>query len=69
MANKINALNGRKADGYSLRKSLEEQGVTSEKAMRDHLSLVHGTLEVNPLLDITRYRVSKNYPNGVGEMG
>ena len=50
-------------DGYSLRHSLELQGVTTEAAMREHLDLVHQTLAVNPRLDITRYRVNKVNPN------
>lgn len=57
-------VNGRNTqDGYSLRHSLELQGVTTETAMREHLALVHETLAVNPRLDITRYRVNKVNPN------
>lgn len=57
---------GRKSNkGYSLRESLIAQGVTSEKAMREHLNLVHTTLTVNPALDVTRYRANPNYPNAV----
>lgn len=54
---------GRKADGFSLRRALEDQGVTTEDAMRKHLSFVNTTLQINPALDITRYRVSTNDPN------
>jgi hypothetical protein len=61
--------NGRRSGGYSLRESLRQQGVTTEEAMRQHLSLVHGTLAAKPDLDITRYRVNRNYPNGLPEMG
>ncbi len=56
---------GRKGKGYSLRESLECQGVTSEQAMRDHLNLVYGTLQANPDVDITRYRVDPNNPNNL----
>lgn len=63
MANK---LNGRGTnDGYSLRRSLEDQGVTTEEGMRAHLSFVHQTLGVNPRLDVTRYRVNSSHPNEV----
>ena len=49
--------------GFSLRQSLEKQGVTTEDAMRKHLNLVYVTLTVNPLLRVDRYRVDANYPN------
>ena len=49
--------------GFSLRKSLESQGVTTEEAMRKHLNLVYTTLTINPLLRVDRYRVDPNYPN------
>ena len=61
--------NGRKSGGYSLRESLVKQGVTSVEGMKGHLSFVHETLKINPSLDITRYRVNANYPNGLPEMG
>ena len=50
--------------GFSLRQSLENQGVTTEEAMRKHLAFVHTTLAVNPNMRIDRYRVDPNYPNG-----
>lgn len=50
--------------GFSLRQSLINQGVTTEEAMRKHLSFVHTTLSVNPNMRIDRYRVDPNYPNG-----
>lgn len=56
--------NGRKSGGFSLRRSLEDQRVDTEEAMRNHLAFVYQTLQVNERLDITRYRVNKNYPNG-----
>lgn len=59
---------GRKT-GFSLRESLTAQGVTSETSMREHLSLVHGSLMGNPRIDISRYRVDPNYPNGPIRMG
>lgn len=49
--------------GFSLRASLEKQGVTTKEAMRKHLNLVYTTLTVNPLLRVDRYRVDPNYPN------
>lgn len=52
-------MNGRKSGGFSLRKALENQGVTTEDDMRRHLSLVHGTLSVVPM-DITRYRAHQH---------
>ena len=55
---------GRRIGGFSLRQSLTDQGVTSEEAMRKHLSFVSNTLQANPRMDIARYRVDPNYPNG-----
>ena len=54
---------GRKSGGYSLRESLIAQGVTTEKAMREHMSIVYGTIQANPTYDITQYRVDPNNPN------
>lgn len=63
-------LGSRKTDaGYSLRESLECQGVTTEEGMRKHLSFVHGTLSANPRADITRYRAPSNNPNSLPSMG
>ena len=56
---------GRKTGGFSLRRSLEDQGVTTEQAMVEHLGFVNDSLKVNPRLDITRYRVNPNTPNAV----
>lgn len=50
--------------GFSLRESLEKQGVTTEEAMRMHLGFVHTTLSVNPNMRVDRYRVNPNYTNG-----
>ena len=50
--------------GFSLRKSLENQGVTTEEAMKAHLAFVHTTLTVNPNMRVDRYKVNPNYPNG-----
>lgn len=50
--------------GFSLRKSLINQGVTTEEAMKMHLAFVANTLSVNPKMRIDRYRVNPNYPNG-----
>lgn len=51
--------------GFSLRQHLMDSGVTTEEAMRSHLSFVHQTLERNPRLSITRYRVNPSNPNEV----
>jgi len=47
-------MNGRRSGGFSLRKSLEDQGVTTEDEMRQRLSLVHTLLSRG--VDITKYR-------------
>lgn len=60
-----NVCNQGRRTGYSLRKSLEDQGVTLASAMDEHLNFVYETLKVNPSLDITRYRVNPDNPNGV----
>ena len=52
-----------RADGISIRKMLEEQGVTSEEVIRTHLSFIAETMKTNPNLDLTRYRVNENRPN------
>lgn len=50
--------NGRATeDGYSLRKSLEDQGVTTEEDMRLHMDRVGHMLLLDPTFDVTRYRV------------
>lgn len=47
--------------GYSLRRSLEDQGVTTEEAMRGHIAHVF-----SHAIDITRYRVpDPTYPNRI----
>lgn len=55
--------------GFSLRQSLINQGVTTEEAMKRHLSFVHTTLLVNPNMRIDRYKVNPNYPNGGPDNG
>lgn len=50
---------GRAIGGYSLRKSLENQGVTTEEAMREHLGFVYILLSRGVPLDITQYRVNQ----------
>lgn len=47
---------GRRAGGYSLRKALENQGVTTEEETRLNLNKVYAMLQRKPTLDITRYR-------------
>ena len=63
MPSHVTVYTGGRKTGYSLRESLTCQGVTSEKAMREHLRFVFNTIQINPRLDITRYRVNPNYPN------
>jgi len=60
---------GRKSGGYSVRESLISQGVTSEEAIRNHITFINQTLQSNPRFDVTRYRVDANYPNGNPLMG
>lgn len=63
-------LNGRRSGGFSLRKSLEQQGVTEGPIFRWHLDFVHGMLTgMFPNLDITRYRVNPKDPNAIPNMG
>lgn len=57
--------NGRRSGGFSLRRALENQGVTTERAMRQHIAFVYGVLKEVPTADITRYRVNTNNPNKV----
>ena len=52
-----------RAGGISIRKMLEDQGVTSEEGIRMHLSFIAETMKANPNLDLTRYRVNENRPN------
>lgn len=52
--------------GFSLRDQLIALGVTSEAALRQHLETVRVTLEVNPSLDISTYRVNPSDPNMIG---
>lgn len=49
--------------GFSLRRSLEQQGVTDEEALRAHVSFVGKMLSVNPNLDMSLYRVDPLNPN------
>lgn len=56
-------MNDRMNGGYSLRKSLENQGVTTEEAMRGHLGFVYECLPFG--MDITRYRVNSENPNAI----
>lgn len=56
--------------GFSLRRALELQGVTSESAMREHLNFAYDALQSNPDFDITTYRADPNEPNsGLPAMG
>lgn len=49
--------------GFSLRKSLEKQGVTCKTAMDMHMNFVYKTLCQYPLLNIRRYVVKQDNPN------
>ena len=46
--------------GFSLRESLIRQGVRDENKLREHMDFVAITLARYPLLDVTRYKVTKN---------
>lgn len=52
-------MNGRQSGGFSLRRALENQGVTTEEEMRAHLATIARALGSRGDLDITRYRVRK----------
>lgn len=52
---------GRKT-GFSLRESLQCQGVTSAWSMRFHINFAYFIMQIWGG-DITEYRVNKNYPN------
>ena len=54
----ICGVNIMKRVAFSLRDSLVAQGVTCETALKLHLNFVYETLLVNPLLDISRYKVN-----------
>jgi hypothetical protein len=63
-------MNGRNSEhGYSLRASLEDQGVSDTQSKRQHLNFIYETLQQNKRLDITRYRVNREQPNGPPNMG
>lgn len=49
--------------GFSIRKHLARQGVTTEEGVRFHLAFIAETMKVNPMLDLTRYRVHPDRPN------
>jgi hypothetical protein len=59
------SLNARKGQhGYSLRRSLENQGVTTEEGMQAHFDFVLTTeSQAGRKIDITRYRINPNNPN------
>ena len=48
---------------WSLRKSLETQGVTTEEGIRAHMKFIAQTMAVNPKVNIRRYRVNPANPN------
>lgn len=47
---------GRRIGGFSLRTSLENQGVTTEEEMRAHLTEVYEMTRINPKINTCRYR-------------
>jgi hypothetical protein len=57
--------NSRRGAGYSLRRSLIEQGVNDELEIEKHLAFVKSSLDIHPAMDITRYRVNARLPVGV----
>ncbi len=56
--------NSRNGGGYSLRRSLYDQGVNDELEINRHLNSVYSTLTAYPKLDITIYRVNQRLPLG-----
>lgn len=56
----------RGSKGWSAREMLEKAGVTDERAMRLHLHVMHTTLKVQPLVDLTRYTPNPSNPNCLG---
>lgn len=57
--------NSRANGGFSLRRSLEDNGVRTEAGMRTHLDFIARSLETFPRLDITRYRPRPNNPETI----
>lgn len=51
-------INGRQLDGFSIRRALEDQGVTTEEEMRRHINNITAILLLNPQFDVTTYRVN-----------
>lgn len=49
--------------GFSLRESLEKQGVTCKTARDMHMNFVYKTLCQHPFLNIRRYVVKQGNPN------
>ena len=60
---------GRRGPGFSLRNHLVRQNVTTKEGLTFHFGFVLKTLQANPSLDITRYRVDENNPNGAVNNG
>lgn len=46
--------------GYSLRRSLEAQGVTTREDMERHIATVNHILQLIPDYDVTTYRINKS---------
>ena len=51
--------------GFSIRQSLESQGVTDEAALRGHISFVYQLMQASPSLEMSQYRVNPLAPNQV----
>lgn len=49
--------------GFSLRRHLENKGVTTEEAMRAHLAFAHKLTLKAPGLSVRRYRPNPDNPN------
>lgn len=48
---------------FSLRNSLETQGVTDSNALQAHLNLAYLLLQTRPSLRVNKYQVTTDNPN------
>lgn len=49
-----------RTDGFSLRDALIRQGVSNEMELAFHMARVNKLLELQPNLDVKRYRVNRS---------
>lgn len=54
----------RSRNAFSFKTLLEKQGVTTREGFKYHLDFVAATIKVNPRLNLRRYKVNPNNPNG-----